>query len=90
MPSLNEVKYAALESLAAGNPATLNELEHKWLTVGGVSLGGTLNERYYTLFGKVAGSWNENARSWLIAQGVPDEGTLNEMWYLYWTTVYTP
>ena len=84
MPTLNEVKYAALESLAAGKPATLNELEHDWLTLGGVPLGGTLNERYYTLFGKVAGSWNENARAWLIAQGVPDQGTLNEMFYVYW------
>ena len=84
MPTLNEVKYTALEPLAAGKPATLNELEHLYLTTGGVPEGGTLNERYYTLFGKAAGSWNENARAWLVAQGVPNEGTLNEMWYIYW------
>ena len=41
MPTLNEVKYTALEPLAAGKPATLNELEHLYLTTGGVPEGGT-------------------------------------------------
>jgi hypothetical protein len=86
MAHLNEVKYAALEPLRAGKPATLNELEHRWLTLGGVPEGGTLNERYYKLFGKEV-AWNEAAHSWLTAQGVPEGGTLNERWYIYWTGV---
>ena len=84
--TLNEVKYAALKALRNGKPATLQELEHRWLTLGGVPEGGTLNERYYALFGKDL-PWNGAAHAWLTAQLVPIGGTLNERWYYYWANI---
>jgi len=88
MPTLNEVKYAALQA-ATGGKGTLNELELSWL---GTKLGeftGTLNERWYKEFllngvaTKVGLPWNENAYIYLGEQGATGK-TLNERWYQFW------
>ena len=85
MATLNEVKYAAmLNATGATPPLKLNELEHKWLTLQGVTAPGTLSERWYRLFGLATGHWNENAHKWLTAQLVSPGGTLNERFYMFW------
>ncbi len=87
MPSLNELKYAALYGVVGVKGDTLNELEHKWLTNQLVPPGGTLNERWYQLFAR-SGPWNEAAHAWLTTQGAPP-GKLNERWYYFWDN-YAP
>jgi hypothetical protein len=82
MPHLNEVKYAGMEIDGALAPK-MNEREHEWLTIQGVSPGGTLNERWYELFGK-PGPWNQAAHEWLTDQGVRYPAHLNERWFMYW------
>jgi hypothetical protein len=82
MAHLNEVKYAGMEIDGATLPK-INEREHEWLSINGVSPEGTVSERWYRLFG-VPGKWNEAAHAWLTAQGVSEGGTLNERFFRYW------
>jgi hypothetical protein len=83
--TLNEAKYAFLEA-AVGQGGKLNELEHLWLDLQGVTVGKTLDEKWYELFGQSDKSWNEAAHAWLTLQGVPAGGTLDERFYLFYTT----
>ena len=83
MPTLNEVKYAALlNSTGATPPITLNELEILWLESKGRT--GTVNEMWYQQFEAAGftGAWNDAASGWLEAFGYV--GTLNEKWYQFW------
>jgi hypothetical protein len=82
MPTLNEVKYAGME-VDGATALKLNEREHEWLTLQGVTTGKTLDEKWYELFGG-SGAWNSDAHAWLTTQGVSEEGTLNERFYRYW------
>jgi hypothetical protein len=84
MPTLNEVKYAALlNTTGATPPVTINELEVLWLKSNGRT--GTLNEMWLQQFAAAGftGAWNSAASGWLAAFGYL--GTLNERWYQFWT-----
>jgi hypothetical protein len=84
MPTLNEVKYAALlNTTGATPPVTINELEVLWLKSNGRT--GTLNEMWLQQFAVAGftGAWNSAASGWLAAFGYL--GTLNERWYQFWT-----
>lgn len=82
MPTLNEWKYSALKTatLASG---TLNELEILHLTSLGAT-EGSINERWYAVFGYPTLSWSGAAHQWLTDEGVAEGGSLNERWYTYW------
>lgn len=84
MPTLNEVKYAALSGILGKN-AKLNELEHEWLISEGAVPPGSVNELWYQVFAKAL-PWNGAAHDWLTRQGIP-AGKLNERWYQFWEAI---
>ena len=84
MPTLNEVKQAALiVETGATPPVTINELEMIWLRSRGHT--GTINEMWKQEFadGGFTGQFNDSAFGWLQDFGFA--GTLNEKWYQFWT-----
>jgi hypothetical protein len=85
MPSLNEVKYAALYPLVGVKGDNLNQLEHKWLVAQGAT-PGPLGSMWYQLFARSGVKWNDAAHIWLTGQGAPP-GKLNERWYWYWDSL---
>jgi len=85
--SVNELKIAAMRTVASVSSGSMNEVERAYLIFLGATAGNTLNESWLEVFldnGATSTNWNEAAMQFLAGQGYTN-ASLNGRWFDWWT-----